>query len=49
MSAMHFIDAELLEALALPVRKFGTVCHKACEHDISYKRFKTLLKTYMFD
>jgi len=23
--------------------------HMACEHDISYKCFKTLLKTYMFD
>ena len=34
------------EALALPVREFGTVCHVACEQ---YKHFKTLLKTYMFD
>jgi len=37
------------EALALPVREFGTVPFGLRKLDISYKHFKTLLKTYMFD
>jgi len=39
----HYVrtTASETEALALPVRKFGTVCHVGCEHDIGYKHFKT--------
>jgi len=39
------------EALMLPVREFGTVLFICGLQtlDISYKHFKTLLKTYMFN
>jgi len=36
------------EALALSARVFGTVPRGLWTRDISYKRFKALLKTYMF-